>query len=83
VIIHNEGKDRNMVRRIRVLGLAVTVAGLGLIPAPRAEAATDKSWCMTYCDAIYLGCEKTVGWFDPEACEEWKRGCLDGCRVNH
>ena len=31
---------------------------------------------------VYLGCRKTVGWFDQDACEEWKKGYLDGCRVN-
>ena len=72
-----------MARRIRLLSAAVTVAALGTISAPPAQAATDKSWCMTYCDTIHLGCQKTVGWFDKDACEEWKRGCLDGCRVNH
>jgi len=72
-----------MVRRIRLLSAAVTVAALGTITAPPVQAATARSWCMTYCDTIHLGCRKTVGWFDKDACEEWKRGCLDGCRVNH
>ena len=72
-----------MVRRIRLLSATFAVATLGTITPPSAEATTDKSWCMTYCDAIHLGCRKTVGWFDQDACEEWKRGCLDGCRVNH
>lgn len=72
-----------MVRRIRLLSAAFAIAVLGTITAPPAEAVTDKSWCMTYCDTIHLGCRKTVGWFDKDACEEWKRGCLDGCRVNH
>jgi hypothetical protein len=71
-----------MVRRIRLLSAAVTFAALGAVTAPPAEAAAKKGWCMTYCDAIHLGCKKTVGWFDQDACEEWKRGCLDGCRVN-
>jgi hypothetical protein len=71
-----------MTNRIRLLSATLAIAALGTIPPPPAEAATDKSWCMTYCDAIHLGCRKTVGWFDQDACEEWKRGCLDGCRVN-
>jgi hypothetical protein len=30
---------------------------------------------------IYIGCSKTFGWFDEQACEEWKEGCMDGCRA--
>jgi len=37
---------------------------------------------MTYCDVIHLGCQKTLGWFDMEGCDQWKKGCLDGCKVN-
>ena len=72
-----------MTRRIRLLSATFAIAALGTITPPPAEAANAKSWCMTYCDTIHLGCRKTVGWFDKDACEEWKRGCLDGCRVNH
>ncbi|MCK5488648.1 MAG: hypothetical protein KAI98_01595 [Gemmatimonadetes bacterium] len=71
-----------MKSRIRLLIAAVAVAALGTIAAPPAEAAKGKAWCMTYCDTIHLGCQKTVGWFDQQACEDWKKGCLDGCRVN-
>ena len=70
-----------MRRRISLLGSAVAVAVLATTASP-ARAATDKAWCMTYCDAIHIGCQKTLGWFDLEACEQWKKGCLDGCRVN-
>jgi len=70
-----------MRRRISLLGCAMAAAVLATAPSP-ARAATDKTWCMTYCDAIHIGCEKTLGWFDMEACEQWKKGCLDGCRVN-
>jgi hypothetical protein len=49
---------------------------------PSEAAVVGKTWCMTYCDVIHLGCKKTFGWFDEEACEEWKMGCMDGCRVN-
>ena len=71
-----------MTRRIRLLSATFAIAALGTITPPPAEAANAKSWCMTYCDTIHLGCRKTVGWFDQDACEDWKRGCLDGCRVN-
>ena len=70
-----------MLRRMGLVGAAVAVVALGAGPE-RAEAAADKTWCMTYCDAIHLGCKKTVGWFDEEACEHWKKGCLDGCKIN-
>jgi len=73
-------------RRIGMLSVALVAIVASAPPSPSraAEAAVEanKSWCMTYCDAIYLGCMKTFGWFDEEACEEWKEGCLDGCRVN-
>jgi len=71
-----------MVSRIGILRAAVAIAALGLVAAPPARAEMAKSWCMTYCDMIELGCEKTLGLFDQDACEEWKQGCMDGCRVN-
>lgn len=73
-----------MNRRIGMLSVALVAIVASAPPSPSraAEAEADKSWCMTYCDAIYLGCMKTFGWFDEDACEEWKQGCLDGCRVN-
>ncbi len=71
-----------MVNRIGVLRAAIALAALGSVTAPPAQAETAKSWCMTYCDAIHLGCKKTLGLFDQEACDEWKQGCMDGCRVN-
>jgi len=70
-----------MMRRIGMMSAALAVVTFGATPAPSAAAAA-RNWCMTYCDAIHLGCRKTVGWFDQDACEEWKKGCLDGCRVN-
>ena len=69
-----------MWRRIGLWTGALAALAIA-IPAP-ASAAADKSWCMTYCDAIHVGCKKTLGWLDMEACEEWKKGCLDGCKVN-
>ena len=71
-----------MLRRIGMLSAALALVALGTTTAPPAEAAAAKTWCGTYCDVIHVGCKKTLGWFDQEACEEWKRGCLDGCRVN-
>ena len=71
-----------MNRRIGML-LAAFVALLASAPPVPSEAAVvAKTRCITYCDVIYLGCKKTFGWFDEEACEEWSKGCLDGCRVN-
>ena len=71
-----------MKRRIAVAALALAFAGPGL-RAPAVEAAAaDKTWCMTYCDTVHLGCKKTVGWFDMDACDKWLEGCLDGCKVN-
>lgn len=71
-----------MMRRIGMLSAALAVVTLGATAAPSAAEARTRTWCMTYCDTIHLGCQKTVGWFDQDACDEWKKGCLDGCRVN-
>jgi len=71
-----------MMRRIGMLSAALAVVVLGAATTPPREAAAAKTWCMTYCDAVHLGCQKTLGWFDQKACEEWHDGCLDGCRVN-
>lgn len=70
-----------MRRRIGLLASALAMVVL-VTTAPSPARAAAKSWCMTYCDAIHLGCQKTLGWFDMEACEQWKKGCLDGCKVN-
>lgn len=71
-----------MPRRIRLLGGAAALLAL-MTPSPSsAGEAADRAWCMTYCDAIHVGCQKTIGWLDMEACDEWQKGCLDGCRVN-
>jgi len=67
---------------MRRIGLLLTAVALTSLGAPEAGAAADKAWCMTYCDAIHLGCKKTLGLWDQETCEQWKAGCLDGCRVN-
>jgi hypothetical protein len=75
-----ERKETEPMRRMGVLGAALLWLALGGPPETRAAAA-DKTWCMTYCDTIHLGCKKTLGWFDDEACDQWKKGCLDGCRV--
>ena len=67
--------------RVAVLaGAAVLVALAGQPGTAAGQSA--KQWCMTYCDAIQVGCEKTIGWLDPDACTEWHAGCLEGCRVN-
>jgi hypothetical protein len=70
-----------MMRRIGVMSAALALMAVGPTGAPEVAAA-DRTWCMTYCDAIHLGCKKTIGLFDAETCEHWKAGCLDGCRVN-
>ncbi|MDP2470578.1 MAG: hypothetical protein Q8W45_02835 [Candidatus Palauibacterales bacterium] len=67
-------------RKMAVFGLLGSVVALGATARP--SSAAEKSWCMTYCDAIHVGCKKTLGWLDDDACEEWHEGCLDGCRVN-
>lgn len=71
-----------MRTRIGMLSIALAGVALGSATVPPREAAAAKTWCMTYCDTIHLGCKKTFGWFDKQACEDWKKGCLDGCRVN-
>jgi hypothetical protein len=68
--------------RIGTLAAAGTVIALTAAPPPTpAAVAAVRKWCMTYCDVIHVGCKKTIGWLDQEACEEWHKGCLDGCRV--
>ncbi|MCK5484174.1 MAG: hypothetical protein KAJ13_10730 [Gemmatimonadetes bacterium] len=71
-----------MNRRIAMLLAAFVAIVASAPPLPSEAAVVGKTWCMTYCDVIHLGCKKTFGWFDQEACEEWKMGCMDGCRVN-
>ena len=71
-----------MKRRFAILAAATTLGILGPAPVPAEAAAAAGKWCMTYCDVIHVGCEKTIGWLDDDACEEWHKGCLDGCRVN-
>jgi hypothetical protein len=70
-----------MRRVVLCLAALVVMSGAATAPAP-AAAAKLAGFCGLYCDAIYLGCRKTIGWFDLEACQEWHDGCLDGCRVN-
>lgn len=62
---------------IALSALAMVSGGAAVPEAPAAQT----SWCGTYCDAVHLGCLKTIAWFDEEACWEWYEGCLDGCRV--
>lgn len=71
-----------MWRRSAMTGAALLFVGLGIGTGPADAAVAAKTWCMTYCDTVHLGCRKTVGWFDMEACDRWLEGCLDGCRVN-
>ena len=72
-----------MLRRIGVMSAAIAVMALGTTTVPSAEAAAaGKTWCMTYCDAINIGCRNSIGLWEPETCEHWHAGCLDGCRVN-
>jgi hypothetical protein len=67
--------------RRTALVLAAVAVVVGSDPGGEAVARTN-GWCGLYCDAIYVGCTKTVGWLDDDACEEWHLGCLDGCNVN-
>ena len=48
-----------MMRRIGMLSAALAVVTLGATTAPSAAAAKTRTWCMTYCDTIHLGCQKT------------------------
>ena len=71
-----------MNRRLAVLAAATGLLAAVSIPQSVGAAEAAGTWCMTYCDAIHVGCEKTIGWLDETACQEWHKGCLDGCRVN-
>jgi hypothetical protein len=70
-----------MKRRVELLSVVALTAILGSGPPTARAAEVERTWCMTYCDVIYIGCSKTFGWFDEQACEEWKEGCMDGCRA--
>ncbi len=70
-----------MNRRLAFLAALTVMLGVAADPRPTAAEEAGK-WCMTYCDAVHVGCKKTIGLLDAEACEEWHKGCLDGCRVN-
>ena len=69
-----------MSRRLGILAIALAMAATDP-PAVEGQTAA-KTWCMTYCDVVHVGCTKTFGWLDPQACDDWHAGCLDGCRVN-
>ena len=71
-----------MMRRLGVVTAATALLLVGQSPGAAAATETAGKWCKTYCDAIHVGCQKTIGWLDEDACEEWHRGCLDGCAVN-
>ena len=71
-----------MSRRLGLLAAVAALLGLGAEVDGAGAAEASGKWCKTYCDAIHVGCEKTIGWLDDEACDEWHRGCLDGCEVN-
>jgi len=69
--------------KLRLAALASSAVLMALAGPPAAAASQSaRQWCMTYCDAIHVGCEKTIGWLDEDACTEWHAGCLEGCRVN-
>ncbi|MFQ5746051.1 MAG: hypothetical protein ACE5HF_02375 [Gemmatimonadota bacterium] len=62
--------------------LLAAAAAATIIGTPR-PASAKVDWCGLYCDVIYLGCKKTIGWLDQDACDEWHQGCLDGCDVKN
>jgi hypothetical protein len=70
-----------MSGRVALSAVAVALA-LGGTPEGGGAAEAAGKWCKTYCDGIHVACQKTVGWLDEDACDEWHRGCLDGCDVN-
>lgn len=77
------------MRRFMLALAAAAVLAAGTAepkPARAATAATAATvaatnWCFLYCDSIYLGCKALVGKVDEEACKEWRKGCLEGCKV--
>lgn len=71
-----------MRQRIALLAAVAGLLTLGTVTPPAEGAEAARTWCMTYCDAVHVGCKKTIGLLDQEACEEWHEGCLEGCRVN-
>jgi len=70
-----------MKGRLAILATALAISAAGPPPAGGATVSA-RTWCGTYCDVIHVGCKKTLGWLDPDACDDWHAGCLDGCQVN-
>lgn len=71
-----------MTRRLAMLTAGSVLLALGAPPSGARAAVVAGKWCKTYCDVIHVGCKKTIGWLDEDACEEWHQGCLDGCDVD-
>lgn len=67
---------------LRFVTAIILLAGLTGSPT-EARAAVDTDFCGLYCDTIYVGCKATIGRLDPDACEEYHEGCLEGCKVEH
>lgn len=71
-----------METALRLVTATILLAGLTGPPA-EARATVDTDFCGLYCDAIYVGCQATIGKLDEDACLEYHKGCLDGCEVEH
>lgn len=67
---------------LRFVTAIILLAGLTGSPT-EARAAVGTDFCGLYCDAIYVGCQATIGKLDDDACLEYHKGCLDGCEVEH
>lgn len=60
--------------------IALAVLGLSGLSGPDVPAA-EAGFCRLYCESITVGCKVTFGKIDEDYCEEWREGCVEGCRV--
>lgn len=61
---------------------AMAVLGLSGLTGPGPTEA-EAGLCQLYCETITVACKVTFGKIDEDYCEEWREGCVAGCRVEH
>lgn len=66
------------MRRILMATTALVLTSLTGPQVPEAEAG----FCRIYCESVTVGCKVTFGQVDEDYCENWREGCIDGCRVD-
>lgn len=65
---------------MRRVFIALAVLGLSGLTGPAAPEA-EAGFCRLYCETVTVACKVTFGKIDEAYCEEWREGCVAGCRV--